>query len=219
MKLGRSVSVIAVCFVATAVLLGVDLWTKTWAEENLSRARTGELPELCHVDDRGYRPYQRLRNEGMTVVEGFFEFDYAENCGAAFSMLDQAPAVVRHGIFGVAAVAATIAFAFMLVTGRGGTLFPVAVPLIVSGALGNLVDRVRYGYVVDFIHWHWRDSFDYPTFNFADVTIAIGVVLLVIDSFRTEDAAKEAEAAKLAVTDHVKSSDAPDTEAKTSAEA
>jgi signal peptidase II len=57
------------------------------------------------------------------------------------------------------------------------------VPLIVSGALGNLFDRVRYGYVVDFIRFHWRGEWDYPTFNVADVGISVGVALLIIDGF------------------------------------
>jgi signal peptidase II len=54
----------------------------------------------------------------------------------------------------------------------------------VSGALGNMVDRVRLGYVVDFIHFHVYDSFEWPTFNVADSTITIGVALLLLDGLR-----------------------------------
>ena len=64
-------------------------------------------------------------------------------------------------------------------TGYGGTLFAVSVPLIASGALGNLVDRFRLGYVVDFIRFHVREAFVWPTFNVADITITVGVALLL----------------------------------------
>jgi signal peptidase II len=55
--------------------------------------------------------------------------------------------------------------------------------LIASGALGNLIDRFRLGYVVDFIRFHLRDAFVWPTFNIADSTITVGVLLLVIEGF------------------------------------
>ena len=58
------------------------------------------------------------------------------------------------------------------------------VPLIVAGAIGNLVDRVRFGYVVDFIRFHLNDQWAYPTFNVADAWITIGDVLILIDGFR-----------------------------------
>ncbi|MBW2188182.1 MAG: signal peptidase II [Deltaproteobacteria bacterium] len=71
----------------------------------------------------------------------------------------------------------------MFVTGRGGTLFAISVPLIISGAAGNFVDRVRLGYVVDFIRFHLNDRWAYPTFNAADAWITIGVVLILIEGF------------------------------------
>ena len=95
------------------------------------------------------------------------------------------PVANSHSRIAVANSAAILLWLFA--TGRGGTWFAWSVPLVISGALGNLIDRMRYGYVVDFIHWHWKDSFDYPTFNVADITITIGVVLLLIDGFRNTD--------------------------------
>ena len=66
---------------------------------------------------------------------------------------------------------------------------------IVSGALGNLIDRVRYGYVVDFIRFHLQDGWEWPTFNIADCGITVGVILLVLDGFREGRAeAKEPKA-------------------------
>jgi signal peptidase II len=80
-----------------------------------------------------------------------------------------------------AGLVAVGALMFMFVTGSGGTLFAYSVPLIVSGALGNMVDRVRLGYVIDFIRFHLNDGWEWPTFNIADSTITVGVVLLLLD--------------------------------------
>jgi signal peptidase II len=113
-------------------------------------------------------------------------------------------------VFGIAAAVAVSALFFLFYQGRGGSLFAWSVPLVASGALGNLIDRVRYGYVVDFIHVHYEPwDFDYPTFNVADITITIGVILLVIDSFRAEPAPVEAPPAD--VTKDAREASAPST--------
>lgn len=70
----------------------------------------------------------------------------------------------------------------------------VSVPLIVSGAIGNLVDRVRFGYVVDFVRFHLNDRWAYPTFNVADAWITIGVVLILIEGFLDGRREKQATA-------------------------
>jgi signal peptidase II len=186
MEANRSPQLIVLCVVATVTLDALDLWSKSWAEGALSAPRTGESPEVCAPDEDGFIRYQRARRPGIVIIEDVFELEYAENCGAAFGLLRDAPTVIRTAVFGVAAVAATIVLMFLFVRGRGGPWFAASVPLVVSGALGNLFDRIRYGYVVDFIHFHWRDAFEYPTFNVADITITIGVILLLIDGFRKE---------------------------------
>ncbi|MDQ3033159.1 MAG: signal peptidase II [Myxococcota bacterium] len=183
----RSNAAIAACLVATIALVVLDLGTKTWAEGALSAERTGERPEVCAPDEDGYIRYQRARRPGIVVIEDVFELEYAENCGAAFGLLRNAPTELRTTVFGIAALAASIVLLWMFVQGRGGPFFAWSVPLVVSGALGNLIDRLRYGYVIDFIHWHWKDAFDYPTFNVADIAITIGVVLLLIHGFKSPD--------------------------------
>jgi signal peptidase II len=99
-------------------------------------------------------------------------------------MLDQSPRWLRAGVFLVAGTIAVFALMLMFVRGSGGQLFAWSVPLIVSGALGNMIDRVRLGYVIDFIHFHIHDSFEWPTFNVADSTITVGVALLLLDGLR-----------------------------------
>lgn len=190
----RSHRAIALCAAVTLALVAADLGTKAWAAETLSTERIGQPPPVC-----GERGMQRLRGESLIVIEDYLELSYAENCGAAFGLLRDAPDWVRRSIFGLAAVAATIVLFVMFVQGRGGGFFAWSVPLIVSGAVGNLFDRVRLGYVVDFIRFHWSDQWEYPTFNVADITITVGVALLIIDGFRQEKQAKDA--AKAAATE------------------
>ena len=185
------------CVLGTVALTAVDLWSKAWALDALSAERVGETPAVCQPDERGYVRPQRAATTPISLVDDHLELHYAENCGAAFGMLRSAPALVRHGIFGTAAVLASIALFWMFATGRGGAAFAWAVPFIVSGALGNLVDRVRLGYVVDFIRLYWSEPIrflgtQWPTFNIADATITVGVVLLLIDGWREGKAEKEA---------------------------
>ncbi|MBX3249896.1 MAG: signal peptidase II [Myxococcales bacterium] len=199
----RSKVALAICLVATAVLTVADLGTKAWALDRLSAERLGEPPPVCQPDAQGFIQYQRARMEPIEVFDGWFEFRYAENCGAAFGLLREASPMVRHGIFGTAALIASFALLWMFATGRGGKWFAWSVPFIVSGALGNLADRLRLGYVVDFIRVYWNEPLpligsEWPTFNIADVTITIGVALLLIDGWaegRREKAAAKAGAA------------------------
>lgn len=171
-------------------LTAFDHWTKVLAEDHLSRPRQGERPPVCEERD-GFIAYQRLRGEPRVVIEGLLDLEYAENCGAAFGLMRNAPALARRVVFGVAAVVAVVALFTLFWQGRGGPMFAWSVPLVASGALGNLIDRVRYGYVVDFIHVHYEPwNFDYPTFNVADIAITVGVALLILDSFRGEPVAQ-----------------------------
>lgn len=181
----RSTRAIAICVASTLAFLAADLASKDWALERLSVERIGGPPPVC-----AGQGMQRLPNEGIVLIEGYLGFQYAENCGAAFGLLRDAPDWMRRAVFGVAAIGASIALMWMFVTGRGGPFFAWSVPFVVSGALGNLVDRFRYGYVVDFIRFHVHDAWEYPTFNVADITIVIGVGLLILDGFRKEAPAK-----------------------------
>ena len=196
------------CLVALILFTALDLWSKAWAVDHLS-VKSPASGEICSFDERGRRISDR-RDSGQPVVliDNYLELRYAENCGAAFSMLATAPKWVRSGLFGAAAVVAIVALLWMFVTGNGGPLFAASVPLVASGALGNLVDRVRLGYVVDFIRFHIHDpslsgsfvyAFEWPTFNIADSTITVGGVFLILDGFRKQpQAAADVESAKSA---------------------
>ena len=169
---------------AALLLTAVDLGSKAWAEQALSRPRLGDAPAVCVAHDDGFIPRQRLPQLPIVFIEDVFDLEYAENCGAAFGLLREAPARVRQIVFGLAAVIACAGLFSMLAQGRGGPYFVAAVPLVAAGAVGNLVDRIRYGYVVDFIHLHWGESFDYPTFNVADIAITVGVLCWILDAIQ-----------------------------------
>lgn len=205
----RSNRALALALAATLAILAVDLGSKAWVVDNLSR-EVSNPPPVCQVDDLGFVTRQRARNPAVVVIDGFFELRYAENCGAAFGFLRNAPAFLKKGVFYLAAVAAILVLSWMLYQGRGGKAFAASVPLIAAGAGGNLVDRVRYGYVVDFLRFFgdtpaWMvNAFDlpgtweYPTFNVADIAITVGVLLLLVDGSqeaRQEKARRDREAA------------------------
>lgn len=183
----RTTASIIAMTIALIVSTAADLGSKAWAEGKLSMERMGEKPPVCQVDEQGYREMQRLRTRPVVLIEGWLELRYAENCGAAFGMLDESPRWIRAAVFFTAAAVAIVALLWMFVQGNGGPMFAAAVPLIVSGALGNLVDRIRLGYVVDFIRlFHVFESgpWEYPTFNIADSTITVGVILLFLDGLK-----------------------------------
>lgn len=179
----RSAGALVFMLVSLVLYTAADLGTKEWALGALSRERSGEKPAICQPDDRGYTTMQRVPTQPQVVIPGYFVFHYAENCGAAFGMLRTAPSWLRALIFGVAALGACVVLTTMFRRGVGGPLFAAAVPMILSGAIGNLADRIRHGFVVDFIQVdpQW---FNYPTFNVADITIAVGVGLLLIDGMK-----------------------------------
>ena len=188
----RSVRAIVFMLASLLVYVAADLASKEWALETLSRARVADAPAVCEPDEQGYVRMQRMPTDPQVALPGYLVFHYAENCGAAFGMLRTAPSWVRALVFGVAALAACVVLTLMFVRGSGGPLFAAAVPLILSGAIGNLSDRIRHGFVVDFIQVD-PSWFEYPTFNVADIVIAVGVGLMLIDGMRNPEP-KSAEA-------------------------
>jgi signal peptidase II len=195
----RTPAAIVIMLASLAVYTAADLWSKEWVLDNMSRERVGEKPALCVPSEQGYTPYQRMPLPPKPFISGVINLHYAENCGAAFSMLRTAPALVRTLVFGVANVIALIALFVAFVRGYGGPAFGAAVPLIASGAIGNISDRFRHGFVVDFFQVDPK-LFQYPIFNVADIAIAIGVGLLLIDNFRRPSAAQHPQSATIAGT-------------------
>ena len=115
------------------------------------------------------------------AIAPFLNFALAFNTGAAFSFLSDAGGWQNLFFVGVAAVVSIIILFMIRRLGANDLQVAIALMLVLGGAVGNVIDRVRYGYVVDFIDvyyqsWHW------PTFNIADSAITIGAILLVMDA-------------------------------------
>jgi signal peptidase II len=118
-----------------------------------------------------------------TYVTSFFNVVRAHNTGAAFSFLAAASGWQRWLFTGIA-VAAVVFILYLLRTHAGQRLFCFSLACILGGAVGNLVDRLMHGYVVDFLQFHWRNTWYFPAFNVADSAITIGAICLVIDELR-----------------------------------
>lgn len=114
-----------------------------------------------------------------TVVTGFFNIVRAHNPGAAFSFLAGASGWQRW-FFTAIGVVATLVILWMLKAHAGQKLFSFALACILGGAVGNVVDRLMHGYVVDFLDFHWA-GWHFPAFNIADSGITIGAACLILD--------------------------------------
>jgi signal peptidase II len=122
-----------------------------------------------------------MYGEGLRVM-GFFNLVLAHNTGAAFSFLNDAGGWQRW-MFSAIAIVAAVWIVRLLRQHAQQTLFCLALALVLGGALGNLIDRVAYGYVVDFLDFYWGNQ-HFPAFNVADSAITVGAALLLLDSFK-----------------------------------
>ena len=139
----------------SAVIVVLDLWTKDIATQSLTL----------------YRPVELTSWLNMTL---------AHNYGAAFSFLSDAGGWQRWLFTGLASVVTVVLVVWLFRLPAREKLTAAALGLIIGGAVGNLVDRINHGYVVDFIDVFYRD-WHWPAFNLADSAITGGVILLLID--------------------------------------
>jgi signal peptidase II len=167
-------------------LMVADQWTKFLAVERLTWAfdRAGDVTLAEKV--RGfyaYRHLEQLARPPFYVYRPLWRMNYVENPGAAWGLFRGLPAGVRNAFFGVISVAAVV---FILHTYRRARedqrFLQVALAFVLTGALGNFVDRIARHYVIDFIEWYWwnRPDIRWPTFNIADSLIVVGVAMLLL---------------------------------------
>jgi signal peptidase II len=126
----------------------------------------------------------------IVIIPRVFRLTHVVNTGAAFSMFDGSTSqtLVRNVLIGFSIIAVLVVLTLIWKMGRGITLTSLALALILGGALGNLYDRVRFSYVVDFlevhiVHYHW------PDFNVADSAIVVGACLLLLEMLRPQRSA------------------------------
>ena len=117
-----------------------------------------------------------------TRVTDFFNIVRAHNSGAAFSFLAGASGWQRW-FFTIVGIAAAIFIVWLLRSHPGQRLFSFALALLLGGAIGNVVDRLQHGYVVDFLDFHWA-GWHFPAFNVADSAITVGAACLILDELR-----------------------------------
>ena len=137
------------------LVIGLDQWTKQWV--------LAELPEFVAVP----------------VIEGVWNWYRTYNTGAAFSFLSDAGGWQQYLFIGLAIVITGLLTWWLAQTPRRDWRSALPYSLVIGGAVGNVIDRLVHGHVVDFIQWHWRDWY-WPAFNLADAAIvggAIGIAL------------------------------------------
>lgn len=116
----------------------------------------------------------------------FFDITHLRNTGAAFGILRDLPESLRFPLFAIVLIIAILAiFIFLRKVAENDRVLVVSLGLILGGAIGNSIDRFRFGYVTDFLGFHWFGNLDYqwPPFNVADSAITIGVILILFDTF------------------------------------
>ncbi|MEK6579951.1 MAG: signal peptidase II [Bdellovibrionota bacterium] len=127
--------------------------------------------------------------ESQPVIPGLLNLTYIRNTGAAFGMLAQADPKFRIPFFVIVPLAAlsAIVYVFRRIPAKDRKL-SVALALVMGGAMGNLIDRLSLGYVVDFLDFHWKYRYHFPAFNVADSAICMGVAILMFDlAVRSDD--------------------------------
>ena len=119
---------------------------------------------------------QRQGKEPLTVWEGFFNIVYVRNAGGAFGLFGDSHEIIRFILFLFFPIVCVFLI-FMLLKESQNRFQTLALAFILGGAAGNYIDRIRLGYVVDFIDWHVK-TWHWPTFNIADSFIVVGVSIL-----------------------------------------
>jgi signal peptidase II len=130
-----------------------------------------------------YVVLQKFRlGETIPVVTGFFNLTYIRNTGAAFGLLAQANPTFRTPFFIAVPLIAlgAVAYIFKKIDDRDYML-STSLSLVIGGAIGNLIDRLQMGFVVDFLDFHWGYGYHFPAFNVADSAICVGVAILLLD--------------------------------------
>jgi len=128
---------------------------------------------------------QLILNQSRVEITSWFNLTLHYNPGAAFSFLSDAGGWQRWFFTIVSAGVSIVLLVWLYRLSRQEKILTWSLALILGGAIGNLIDRVAYGHVIDFIQWHYQGSY-FPTFNIADSAITLGAVLLIISTVRGE---------------------------------
>ena len=142
----------------SALVIVFDQWSKHWV--------LASLPEYTAV----------------TVIDGFWNWYRTYNTGAAFSFLADAGGWQTWFFTALAFAVSALLGYWLSRTPRGDWRSALPFALVIGGAIGNVIDRLLHGHVVDFIQWHWKDAYYYPAFNLADSAIVCGAAMIALFS-------------------------------------
>jgi len=131
--------------------------------------------------DNNLTMYQQI-----VIIPDYFSWTLAYNTGAAFSFLADAAGWQRWFFAAIAIIVSVVLLVWLRRLKPEETWLALALALVLGGALGNLVDRVVFGHVVDFILLHWHRQWYFPAFNVADMAITGGAILLALDMFKSD---------------------------------
>ena len=136
---------------------------------------------LCDQITKLYVDAVMWPHQSITVIENYFDITYIRNPGGAFGLFSQADrGIVRPLLLGFSAVAVVVIILMYRSTPPDRTVVRLGLSLIMGGAIGNLIDRLRYDAVIDFLDVHWY-HYHWPAFNIADAAISVGVAILCWD--------------------------------------
>ena len=128
--------------------------------------------------------------ETLEIISPILNWTLAYNYGAAFSFLAEADGWQKWFFAVLGIVVSVFITHYLKQTAKNAKLLSVGLAMILGGAIGNVIDRFFYGYVIDFIHVHYADVWHYPIFNIADIGICVGMALVVIDMLFLENKRK-----------------------------
>lgn len=183
----RAAIIIVICGVT------LDFGSKIWAQQLLLQERffkyEDNYPACTGIRDEMRRAwFVNSNSQKLEIVPNLFQLRYVENCGSSFQLLDEIKEGIRFPFLMLIGIIAIVALPYLYLRTPSRQKYTLhALPLVLSGALGNFVDRLHYRYVVDFIDgfvvfrgkaYHW------PTFNIADALILAGLGLMVLHLFK-----------------------------------
>lgn len=184
---------IALLLVVALSVIGLDQMSKYYVVKDLTRRMdgvttlSGRLGRLYSAPSPGYRGMHFPPKGDYTVSERFMRLRYAENPGAAWGILRNVSEKIRGPFFQLISIAAVILivgyYLKLARSGAGDGFTLTGLALVLGGALGNYIDRVARGFVVDFIDAHWMNAASWPSFNVADAAICVGAALILLKSF------------------------------------
>jgi len=178
-------------FLLVAMLsIAADQGTKVWARHSLPTT-----PAHCPIPEAIVAHH--CAGDAVPLIGGYWDWRLSFNPGSAFGLFHSASGA--RWLLSIVGVLAVLGMGWMVRRAKDSqTVLLWALGLVAGGAVGNLIDRIYYGVVTDFVSWHWQTKAEWPVFNVADVVLVVGVGLLLLDVGKDGKKSKDAKGKKAA---------------------